>query len=416
MPFLKNYFMFLKNVLVFIIILFPFMSKSQTVFDSQLVKLRTESSKNITINLGGCFTRIYTGDIKFKGLPKFFTKDNSIIKSIYFGKNNSINNTIFLIIGDKNEKEKICIVDANNNHDFSDDYQYIIKKNLNHRDTNIAEPISFNYNYHNQILQRAIYLRPNFYPGSLRFSNPLEQKYFVTFSLAEYKTGDFRFNNQEYSIAAVMATPRAIYDTETVFSVVKAKNTFPSNLRLDYYRSNQRIFIENSIFKISRISPRGDSVYINCEVYDNSKKIGFKIGDYAPNIISKTLEGKIFNLNDYTDKFKLIDFWGTWCVPCIKLIPSIRRIHTKYKNLLVVSIACEDKESQIAISMIKKYKMNWINLYEPFKGKQSIIKAFEVYKFPTTFLIDLNGVILFRGESEDTGNLKKLLHEKFKNN
>lgn len=406
--------MFSKIFLIFINILFPFNSKSQAVFDRILVRLRTESSKNITINLSGCFTKIYAGDLKFKGIPKFFTKNNSIIKSIYFGKNSPINNTIFLIIGDKNERERICIVDANNNHDFSDDYQYIIEKHLIRRDTNNAEPISFNYNYHNQILKRTIYFRPNFYPGNIRFSDSLEQKYFVTFSLSEFKTGNFRFNNQEYSVAAVMPTARALYDSETVFSIIKAKRNFPSNIRLDFYQLNDKIFIKNSLFKISRISPRGDSVYIKCEIYDNSKKVGFRIGDYAPNIISKTLEGDIFNLTDFNNKFKLIDFWGTWCVPCIKLIPSIRRIHSKYKNLLIISIACEDKEPQIAISAIKKYKMNWINLYEPFKGNHhSLINSFKVYNFPTTLLIDPNGKIIFRGDANEFNSLEKLLEKIF---
>ncbi|MEO7048607.1 MAG: TlpA disulfide reductase family protein [Ferruginibacter sp.] len=407
--------MFTKVLLIFVSILFPFMSKPQAVPESFLVKLHTEFPKKSTEGLGACFTKIYKGNIMFKGIPDFLTKNNSIIKSIYFGRSSPINNTIFLMIGDKNERERICIVDANNNHDFSDDYQYVFDKDSIINLKNIAQPMAFSCDYHSQNLQRKIYLRPNFYPGSLTFSNPLEQKYFVTFILAEYKAGNFRFNKREYAVAAIMRSPRAVYDTETVFSIIDINKTFPSNLDLDFHALNQSVFLKNSKFKISAITPAGDSLYITCENDTGSKRIGFVKGNYAPNIVGKTLKDGMFKINDYKGKFKLIDFWGTWCIPCIRLIPSIRSIHAKYKNLIIISIACEDKGPQVARLATKKYKMDWINLYEPFKGNQLLIKDFQISNFPTTFLIDPTGKIIFRGNSKDFNSLEGLLEKIYLN-
>ena len=61
---------------------------------------------------------------------------------------------------------------------------------------------------------------------------------------------------------------------------------------------------------------------------------------------------------------------------------------------------------------IDKYKMNWINIYEPFKVNQTIIKANKVYSFPTALLVDPDGKIIFRGGSHDFN----FLHQILKNN
>ena len=61
----------------------------------------------------------------FKNIPDELNEKNSILK--YFTFNNK-SDTIFLILGDLNENDRICIIDANKNYDFSDDYRYVYNR------------------------------------------------------------------------------------------------------------------------------------------------------------------------------------------------------------------------------------------------------------------------------------------------
>ena len=63
-------------------------------------------------------------------------------------------------------------------------------------------------------------------------------------------------------------------------------------------------------------------------------------------MITKTLGGQKFDLNDFKEKYVLLDFWGTWCGPCIKLIPDLKQLQKKYKDLVIVSIACYEKNEE----------------------------------------------------------------------
>lgn len=403
----KKYFLLLTGVFLFLGM------KGQAVKTISVpVHLKT---KDIPFALSGaCLTRIYNGSRdKFKGIPEFLTAKNSIIKTIYFGRNSPLNDTFYLIVGNKDDSERICIIDANNNLDFSDDYHYTFNDSLVKKDMQMrAQPLQFEYNYENCEIQRTLYLRPDFYAGNFKYTNPVEQKYFIVLNLSECRIGTFAMEGKMYTIAAAMPTPRAVYDSQTVFSIISAKEKFPSSTnKLGFYKVNETIVAGKSKFKVKSISPSGDSIFIKYMGASGLKETGYQKGFYAPEITSTTLRGSRFSLHPYHGKFVLIDFWGTWCNPCIALMPQLRKIHKKYEKLILVSIACEDKGKAVVKSAIKKLKMNWINLYDSFSGSEPLIKAFNVTTFPTTILIDPNGKIVFRGNAEDFGTLVELLKE-----
>jgi len=363
---------------------------------------------------GACMTRIYNGSRnKFKGIPDFLTTKNSIIKTIYFGWNSPLNNMFYLLIGSKDDNNRICIIDTNKDLDFSDDYQYSYNENVLKNDILMpAQPLRFRYSYENHDIERSLYLTPDFHPGNFKYTSTIEQKYFVVLNLSECRMGSFNVEGEKYTLAAAMPTPRVTYDSQTVFSIINSEGKFPSSTnKLGFYKINEPFVAGKSKFKVNNIAPSGDSVYLEYIGSRSLKEIGYQNGFYAPDITSTTLGGKEFSSYHYQGKFVLIDFWGTWCKPCIALIPELRKLHNKYKKLVLVSVACEDKGQDVVKSAVKKLNMNWINLYEPFSGSEPLIKAFEVNTFPTTILIDPTGKIVFRGHTEDFEKLVKLLKE-----
>lgn len=106
--------------------------------------------------------------------------------------------------------------------------------------------------------------------------------------------------------------------------------------------------------------------------------------------------GQYVNLSDYAGKGKyvLIDFWATWCRPCIEEMPSIADAYAKYKGkgFEVVSISIDESDKLVQWhTAIETLKMTWIQLHDPM-GKAADL--YGVQSIPATFLVDPDGKII----------------------
>ena len=118
------------------------------------------------------------------------------------------------------------------------------------------------------------------------------------------------------------------------------------------------------------------------------------LGDMAPEFEAKRLDGSTFRLADYRGKKAvLIDFWATWCPPCIEEIPTIKRIADTYRDqgLEVVGVSL-DRDEKALRDFVKREKLNYVQVFEKEKAR-AITKSYGVWGIPSVFLIDKNGVI-----------------------
>jgi peroxiredoxin/YHS domain-containing protein len=110
----------------------------------------------------------------------------------------------------------------------------------------------------------------------------------------------------------------------------------------------------------------------------------------APALELKTLNGETASLADYKGKVVLLDFWGTWCGPCVKTVPELQKLHTKYsgKGFTVLGAAVGDTSSKVR-DFIKKRKVTYPMLLD-----DSGWKKWGVQAVPAMFLVDKNGQIV----------------------
>jgi len=103
-------------------------------------------------------------------------------------------------------------------------------------------------------------------------------------------------------------------------------------------------------------------------------------------------QGKAAKLSNYLGKkYTLIDFWGTWCAPCVDALPKLREAYEKIdKDKVTFVNICSDCDEN-AEKLIKEHKMVWAQIND----KDDIVtNAFGVGAFPAIYLIDSDGKVI----------------------
>ena len=113
-------------------------------------------------------------------------------------------------------------------------------------------------------------------------------------------------------------------------------------------------------------------------------------GSIAPDWTLSDSRGRTHALKDYRGKVVLIDFWGTWCVPCRKTMPAIQSLHEKYKDrgVVVFGIAVADNEGD----PIGYMKRNGFTYNLLLKGDE-IAALYKAEVLPTLYIIGRDGRI-----------------------
>jgi peroxiredoxin len=116
------------------------------------------------------------------------------------------------------------------------------------------------------------------------------------------------------------------------------------------------------------------------------------IGKQAPSFTLLDLNGNKVNLSDYKDKVVILDFWATWCPPCVMEIPHFIELYNEYKNqgLAILGISVDRQGISIVKAFNQKYKIN----YPILMADSQVSQAYgNITGIPTTFVIDPAGKI-----------------------
>ncbi|MBX3375899.1 MAG: redoxin domain-containing protein [Phycisphaeraceae bacterium] len=125
-------------------------------------------------------------------------------------------------------------------------------------------------------------------------------------------------------------------------------------------------------------------------------KLKFAAGDTAPDFTLKTPAGQDVALANLKGKVVLLDFWATWCGPCIAAMPSIQRLHEKYEGKPVVILGVNTWERGAADKAQKFMEKNKYTYGLLLKG-DDLAEAYGVPGIPTLVLIGPDGKILHIG-------------------
>lgn len=162
-------------------------------------------------------------------------------------------------------------------------------------------------------------------------------------------------------------------------------------------------------------------VISNLQSQPGNSTIGLSVGNEAPDIKLPNPKGDSITLSSLRGKIVLIDFWASWCAPCLKEQPELRSVYKKYgrslfanaKGFNIYGVSLDSKKMDWK-NTIKKYKMEWTQVSDLKYWNSEAARLYKVEEIPYNLLIDGGGIIIARNlHGED---LNRTLSQLLKNN
>ena len=114
----------------------------------------------------------------------------------------------------------------------------------------------------------------------------------------------------------------------------------------------------------------------------------------APSAAFQTLEGAATSLADFRGQVLLVNFWATWCVPCVKEMPALERLHLALaeEGLAVLAISQDRGGAAVVNPFLARLDLQHLPVYLDATG--ALGRAFALKGLPTTYVIDHDGRVL----------------------
>ena len=126
------------------------------------------------------------------------------------------------------------------------------------------------------------------------------------------------------------------------------------------------------------------------------------VGGYAPDVVLPTPDGGELALSSLRGHYVLVDFWASWCGPCLREVPNVKAIYDKYhdKGFEIYGISLDDKEDAWKAA-IAKHGLNWHHVSSLQGWDCPVAKQYNVTGIPRMYILDPDGKIIamnLRGE------------------
>jgi peroxiredoxin/predicted negative regulator of RcsB-dependent stress response len=136
-----------------------------------------------------------------------------------------------------------------------------------------------------------------------------------------------------------------------------------------------------------------DSPNLRQNVQANLKRLD-RVGKPAPSFTTDDITGRTVRLDAYKGKYVLIDFWATWCAPCIAELPRLQAAYRTYHDagLEIIGVSLDESKTAV-VDFAKARNIPWPQLHNA-SGSADLVESFGVSSIPATYLIDPEGKVI----------------------
>lgn len=141
-----------------------------------------------------------------------------------------------------------------------------------------------------------------------------------------------------------------------------------------------------------------DQAKKRAEMEEKAKKVQAS-GVEAPDFTLNDIQGKPLSLSSLKGKYVVIDFWGSWCIWCIKGMPKMKEYYEKYKGKFeILGVDCNDTEAKWKAA-VEKHQLPWLHVYNP--KTSDVLSKYAIQGFPTKIIVGPDGKIVKTIVGED---------------
>ena len=307
--------------------------------------------------------------------------------------------TISVVSGYNSKKMGVYVVDANNNSDFSDD---------------TLRSLFYDLYAMENILDNSYYVDYEFYDGksirkdkkllNVKTFNDNQTGYDIYFSFPEFLYSKIKYGDKVYLICQeTYNNDKAIYVMEDIpyFSVSFNYKVKP----------NQYIRFGDDFYLYKPTSIPGTIKIINAKISNdeyNEQITQNSMGNYRRNpipvsnqfgMIAPEIKGvdiltdSLVSLRKNSGKYVFLDFWSTYCIPCIMDFPNLIKVYEEFdrSNVEIIGIV-DDRTNGNIKQFIKDKNVIWPNIN--MTALTTDISGYEINSYPTSYLIDPDGKII----------------------
>lgn len=297
---------------------------------------------------------------------------------------------VYIIVGEDGEGNKVWLADTDLDLDFSDEEPRPL--------FSFSPP--FDFEKFKQFVDNSIQLKyqrvldGKVVEEEFPFAVALRDSINLLFNYPNHHKATIKVDNKAYNIA--------IQSGDFLSSDLEEEN----NSMIVLIGEDKHKSLENSV-----PVPRNQYFYLGDDIYQylgidagkktakikrvkdfenlKSAQIGFKSPDFQGKDFRT---GEVIALEQFKGKYVLLDFWATWCTPCIEEFPRLKTLASKYSgsNLEIIGIIGESKPENVT-KLIDMYELSWPQLLS-----KEIVEQYRVIYYPSTFLISPEGKVIYK--------------------
>lgn len=359
-------------------------------------------------------TGIEPQTLPFKGIPANLVDYR--IERLHLWVKHSI---LYILYGITSSQQRMIMFDSDFDHDFSGEKMYLFDNDIRYsaeKEKAVLDTTSFTELKPSN--NTSFFARPDVYNAGTEYDTKEDSIWHLELEFRNHSEGTFNVKHKKFKIVFSNSPYFKFFtqNLESFYISLYDHSLDTQSISKPPFLLKEPIYADHEEFVIDSLSEDCSTAWISYLGHVD-KQFGTREGAYASNIIATTINNRSFNLHQLKGKYVLLDFWGTWCVPCIVEIPRLRQLNKMYqrKGLVMVSIADDTKKSyNKLLSLIRDKQMTWIQIFDNQEADNNITALYHISSFPTQLLIDPSGKIILINEYGEFETLKNKLRQIFK--